>query len=370
MRRLLPLIIVGVLWTACGESPEVASSNPPRDIATTQLPPATEAFTTTTSTVVVIPPEAPPLDRSVLSLGIEAGDTRPGRFRFRAGNQSEFLMDFEGRYWIMPSGDVYTAVDVDPAVISDEMDRLLTSLDAASGQSGSTPYVESLRSHYGGNEFQIGLTDLIRWAGFGGLTVEWAEQWKGFIEADGTEVPAPLIECAPAIAVFDGAAKRWIAEQPIDLSNGAWTFPELDFERSLREELAATAPCEAFLSSGPNPEELTIRLDTAAGFPTIEVMLDDGLYSDRDAELLFAIAMRSDESVGDMPAPANPASLLTVRNTYLVAIGVCGELPWIYSNFAAANSYHAPGTGLYYGPSILESGWYCEDEVPQSRRDG
>ncbi len=36
----------------------------------------------------------------------------------------------------------------------------------------------------------------------------------------------------------------------------------------------------------------------------------------------------------------NPTSLLTFRGSYLTAIGVCGELPWIYSNFAAADTYY------------------------------
>jgi hypothetical protein len=83
---------------------------------------------------------------------------------------------------------------------------------------------------------------------------------------------------------------------------------------------------------------------------------------------MFTIVMWPDESVGAAPDDPNPASLLTLRGSYLTAIGVCGELPWIYSNVAAADTYYAPGTGGYDGPVVFASGWYCQDEVPSERR--
>lgn len=380
MKGLTLLISIAVIAAGCGQPaplPGTASSSSSTTVTSTTTTVAIsssstiQAPSTTTTTSDSDPPtEAVGLDRSVLTLGLEPGDTRPGRFRFRAGSQSDLLMTVEGRYWVTATGNVYSVLDVDSDLIAAEMARLLADLDAGTAASGgATPFVESLRNHYRGSEFQVGLTDLLKWAGLGGLSAEWAEQWAHFIEADGTEKPPELGECEDSIAAFDRAAARWIHDQPIDLTVAPWTFPEADFQDSLRNEFAAMAICESYFSPGTTPDELTIRLTTRPGARSVEVLLDDGLYTDADAELLLAVDMRPDETVGDLPNPLDPASLLTIRGSYLAAIGACGELPWIYSNFAAANTFHAPGASSYNGPTIFESGWFCEEEVPESRRD-
>ncbi len=39
----------------------------------------------------------------------------------------------------------------------------------------------------------------------------------------------------------------------------------------------------------------------------------------------------------------------------------------MYFGFAAAETYHEPGSSGCYGPKVFTSGWYCEDEIPEGR---
>ncbi len=110
-----------------------------------------------------------------------------------------------------------------------------------------------------------------------------------------------------------------------------------------------------------------IKVDGERDRRRIEVLVDDKTYTDGEPELMFSIVMWPDESVPPHGDP-NPTSLLTLRGSYLTAIGVCGELPWIYSNFAAADTYYGPESSGYDGPLVFASGWYCRDEVPEDRR--
>jgi hypothetical protein len=313
--------------------------------------------------------EPPELDRSVLSLGLVPGDTRPGRFLLVPGPSSDFLMSVQGRYWVGGEGDVYTALDIDPELIAAQMALLAADIDSMGGQPDDSPYLTSLRNHYRGDEFQIGLTDLVRFLGVGGLPVEWAEQWSWFVQADGTPVPADLEACREALESLDRAGRTWVRDVRTDFVDGAWAFPLDAFEGALASEIEAASVCELFVEGSAASPEIVIVLANASEKQRIEVLVDEGIYTDQEPERMLAITMWPDESVGPPPSEPNPASLLTVRGSYLTAIGVCGELPWIYSNFAAADTYHAPGSGGYDGPVVFASGWHCEDDVPETRRD-
>ena len=328
----------------------------------------------TSTTTTTQPPEdiSEPelaLDRSILGLALEPGETRPGRFRIEPGRNTEILMAVEGRYWVTEQGNVYTALDIDRDLIAEQMELLSAALEAMGGQSMDSPYLTSLRDHYRGDEFQIGLTDLVRSLAAGGLSAEWAEQWSWFVQADGGELPPEMVACREAVASLDRAARAWVHELKIEFTDRTWVFPVDTFEGALAAEIEDASVCELFVDlTGPSPE-IVIGLSGDPGLRRIEVLVDDKIYTDREPELMFAIVMLPDESVGSPPADQDPASLLTLQGSFLTAIGVCGELPWIYSNFAAANTYYGPADPGYAGPVLFASGWYCPDEVPEAQRN-
>lgn len=364
MRRWVTAMIIGLVVAACGG--EATDGSVP---TATTLVPSTASTTMAAGSSNGLAGLNSGLDRSILSLALEPGDTRPGRFRLEPGPNTEILMIVEGRYWVTDRGNVYTALNVDPELIAGQMALLATSIEAVGGQTGKSPYLASLREHYRGDEFQIGLTDLVRSLGAGGLPAEWAEQWSWFVQADGSPVPPELVECRDAVAQLDFSARSWVAGLEVLFADGTWVFPIEDFKRALVAEIEAASICELFVeSAGPAPE-IVIGLSGGPASRRVEVLVDDKIYADREPELMFAIVMWPDESVGPPPDDPNPAPLLTLRGSYLTAIGVCGELAWIYSNFAAADLYERPGSGGYTGPTIFASGWYCEDEVPEERHN-
>lgn len=369
MRLSFTVLLLGLVVGACGGADTtklVTTSSVPPAAAT--VAPITSA-TSTTSSSGDSAGQIPELDRSILSLALAPGDTGPGRFLLEPGPNTEILMKVEGRYWVTEQGNVYTALNVDPELIAGQMALLAASIEAVGGQAGESSYLVSLREHYRGDEFQIGLTDLVRSFAAGGLPAEWAEQWSWFVQADGSPVPTELVACREAIAQVDLAARRWVDDLEIRFVEGAWTFPIEDFERALAAETEVASVCELFIGGAGSGPEIVIALSGEPDKRRIEVLVDDKVYVDREPELMFAIVMSPDESVGPLPSDPNPASLLTLRGSYLTAISVCGELPWIYSNFAAANSWERPGSGDYLGPTIFASGWYCEDRVPEERRN-
>ena len=371
MRHWATVLFVGLVVAACGGSTTTASTAIPGTTATSA--PTTSTTTVSTTTITQVSEDFaslnPPLDRSILSLALEPSDTRPGRFRLERGNNADFLMTVKGRYWVTDRGNVYTALDIDPELVTEQMALLAAAVEATGGQPIDSPYLTSLREHHRGDELQIGLTDLVRSLSVGGLPAEWAEQWSWFTTADGSPVPPELTVCRDAIALLDQAARKWIEHLEIEFADGTWVFPIEDFERSLDEAIEQASICELFVElPGPNPE-IVIELSGEQNLRRIEVLVDDKIYTDREPELMFAIVMWPDESLAPPPDEPNPAPLLTLRGTYLTAIGVCKQLPWIYSNFAAGNTYYEPGSGGYGGPTVFSSAWYCQDDVPGQRRN-
>ena len=372
MRRWAPAILLSISIAACssdGATPSPGSNTTPILAPTTSTSASTSASTTTTTQLSETHSDpALTLDRSILGLALEPGETGPGRFRLERGRNTEILMTVEGRYWVTDPGNVYTALDIDPDLVAVQMGILTDAVEGTGGQPDDSLYLNSLREHYRGDEFQIGLTDLVRSLAVGGLSAEWAEQWSWFLQADGEPAPPDLVACRDAIATLDQAARRWVHNLAIEFTGGTWAFPVAGFEEALATEIKGASICELFVElPGPSPD-IVIGLSGGPDRRRIEVLVDDKTYTDREPELMFAIVMWPDESIGPPPTDPNPASLLTLRGSYLTAIGVCGELPWIYSNFAAADTYYGPESGGYPGPVVFASSWYCHDEVPEDRR--
>lgn len=374
MRRLAVMVLLSFMVAACSGDATTASTTTSTISATTTTPVTTPTSTIASTTTTSNPPEdhsgqTPELDRSILGLALVPGDTRHGRFRLERSPNAETLMTVEGRYWVTDQGNVYTALDIDPELVAEQMELLAAAVEATGGQPIDSPYLTSLREHYRGDEFQIGLTDLVRSLAVGGIPAEWAEQWSWFIQADGNVVPSELVACSDAVASLDEAAGRWVHDLEVEFVDGTWVFPTEAFEEALAAEIKEASICELFFElPGPSPE-IVIRLSGDPDLWRIEVLVDAKIYTDREPDLMFAVVMWSDESVGPPPNNPNPAPLLTLRGSYLTAISVCGELPWIYSNFAAADTYSDPDSGGYDGPSVFASGWYCQDEVPEERRN-
>lgn len=366
---------------ACGGSdyPTGEEAGPPASTATTVVLIPTTIPSTVEQRSETSVLEAVLTDRSVLSVGV--GDEASGRFSIQPGPLGDLIPRVEGTYWATGEGNVYTRLDVDPELIAGEMDRLVDSIEAKGGQPEGSPYLSSLRNHYRGNEFQIGITDLARWIGIGPLPLEWIEQWTWFSEADALAyntdetLPSEFGQCRAAIESFDAAARTWVDDLELDfqrVEGGAdeWVFPVRALEVALADQLSAAAVCEEFFgdSTGQQPE-LMVTVTPEQSGTRIDVFADPQVYIDRGPELLITIRMWPDETVGDAPDTPSPMSLLTVRGTYLTSVGVCGELPWIYSNFAAGDNYYEPGSSGYTGPTIFASDWLCPDDVPDERRN-
>jgi hypothetical protein len=310
-------------------------------------------------------------DSSLLTLG--RGEETAGRFRILPGPEGDLIPPVEGTYWVTEKRNVYTRLDVDSGLIADEMSRLVDQM-AAVGPGEESSYLVSLRDHYLGDEFQLGIIDLVRWIGIGPPPHDWIQQWIWFTEADTTEgavaVPSELVQCLSAVESFDAAARQWIKHvEPVTSDADRWVFPVEDFLASLAEEMNATSICgELFDGADETQPELVLAVAPDGPGTRIDVLVDPKVYTDRQLELLFTVIMWPDTNAGEPPNSPTPAPLLTMQNTYLAAIGVCNELPWIHSNFAAGDTYYEPDVDGYIGPVIFASRWVCDDDVPEGRR--
>lgn len=375
--QLLPTAfsVLTLIAVACSDD-----QFPPTTIAPpTTTPTSTISSTGTSSTTSSLPTASAPSgldevlnDRSLLALG--RNDENAGRFRIQPGPDGDLILPVEGTYWVTEQGNVYTRLDVDPGLIADEMSRLVQRTGSATGEGEESSYLVSLRDHYRGNEFQLGIIGLVRWIGIGPPPHDWIQQWIWFSEADTTEgssaVPPELVRCLSAIESFDAGARLWMNHvDPVASDAERWVFPVEGFLASLVEEMNATSVCGEFFDGADDTQpELQVAVVPDGPGTRIDVFVDPKIYADRQFELLFSVLMWPDTTVGDPPSSPAPAPLLTIQNTYLVAIGVCDELPWIYSNFAAGDTYYEPDRDGYLGPVILASRWLCADDVPEGRR--
>ncbi len=384
-------VLAGALLVAAAcsggstEPTEPTAIVPPQEAAPSSTAPLAAEPTTSAPTTSEPPPptEPPPVrpspldaaldDVSLLTLGTRPSDPPSGRFRIEPGPGTSYLMPVEGHYWATEAGNVYTSLDVDTGAVAAGVTRLVGHLERIGGQPGDSAYLESLRSHYRGNEFQIGLAAVVRWIGAGPPPFEWMEQYAGFSERPDTQ-PPEMTACLDGIGAYDvalGEFVRGLDRVPVPAGDGSrsWRFPMELLADELAGEMAAAAVCDVFVETENGDIELRVAVFEEADQIRIEVFADRGIYTDRGEELELRVVMSPDAAVDDPPEDPDPAPLLTLRSTYLVAVAVCGELPWSYSNFAAADTYYSPESGFYTGPTIFESDWLCADEVPEGRRD-
>lgn len=212
------------------------------------------------------------------------------------------------------------------------------------------------------------------WILHGPLLPEWVEQsdWaSAFLAPDLTECPEPF-------GSYRAAARDWVYELDIEFASNEdggleWVFRLGAFRGALAEEMVALVGCVVadggdVSESGESTLELRASVTPFNDGRQIQVFLS-GEYPYRDFEPILTVITWPAASVGDPPEVPSPAPLLTLRNTYLAAIGVCGELPWTYTNFFDVAEYDDPeDEANYLGPFWLMAGWLCGDEVPEEER--
>ncbi len=217
-----------------------------------------------------------------LARGVSVSSAAPG---------TRILMTVEGPYWVLNGGEVFTALDVDPGLMAEQMAILAAAVEAKGGQSIESPYLASLRDHYRSDEFQIGLTALVRWLGLGGLPAEWAEQWGWFVQAECAPVPAELIAWADAIRTLDEAARKWVRDLEIVFVDGTWRFPVEAFEEELATQIDGASICRLFVELPETSPEILIKVDGERDRRRIEVLVVDKTYTDREPELMSSNIM-------------------------------------------------------------------------------
>lgn len=213
----------------------------------------------------------------------------------------------------------------------------------------------SLRNHYRGDEFQLGMTDFLSNLGWG-PTLDRLEAYSWAAETE--EDRAFFEACLPEVERFHGALDAVTKSTPVDLVGGAgasgWAVPLDKFASDLDDELEALDVCGEFKV---HREELDIELHATVIEEGDRRRIEWGgpPGGSRDYSLLLTIWMVPDASVGAPPAQPMPESLFTFRSMHLVAIDFCGELPWSYTNLAASDSY---STGPTW-PSPIDSAYPC-----------
>jgi len=390
VRSVVLVVVLGLLGAACGDLATTTSQGgvPPGSTGTT-APSVTSSSditqpTTSSSVIIEGPPGPEPedlsaldavlVDRSVLSLGLHPTDPRSGRFRIVPGDALEgfYLKVVGGRYWVTDSGNVYTALDVDPELIAAEMARLAELVaGAVEGMDDISPYAESLREHYRGDEFQIGLADFVLWLFVGPLSQELAEPYNAWAEPI---VGDDLSRCREQIESFDAASRDWVRHLDIEFTEkGGALVVDLSMESVVEAVVAqgaANADCPGYIGrlesieAGSSPE-LRITLTPGPDRRLIEVSF---VLPDTDSDPVLTLVMWPDTSVGDSPPTPSPAPLLTLQGSYLTAISVCGELPWTYLAGPFQPSYHHPDADDNFGPFVYTSDWLCDYEVPEDER--
>lgn len=338
----------------------MASSLPPATTASTAAAAASSTSTTTTTAT----PSQETLDRSVLTLGV--GEEVSGRFEILP-NQQTRVTSAQGTYWVLPDGNIYTRLDLDAELIADEMAALVGEVTVASPALAGTSLATRMENHYRGVEFQVGITDVVRWFDLRIPSLETLEQANVILGAGvfpGGSVPE---ECRQSLAAYETAARAWVRElDPGILTGTTWQFPVADYDAALAEQVPGVEACGEPLAeqTGEAAPEVEFRVSARESGTMIEVLADDGLYTDHDPTLMFSVLLQPDDSVGVIPEPRHSEPLLGLVSTYLVAVGGCGELPWAHTQFAGGDTWVDPTEEPLVGVTFLADRLVCASKVP------
>lgn len=300
----------------------------------------------------------------MLTLGV--GDEPSGRFEILA-NQQTRVTSARGIYWVMPDGNVYTRFDLDADLIAGEMAALVEEVAVRSPSLAGTSLLARMEAHHRGADFQVGITDVVRWFDRRIPSLETLEQAGVILGAGvfpGGSVPD---ECRQSLADYETAARAWAAElDPEVLPGTTWQFPVAAYDAALTEHVPGAEACGEPLAeqTGEAAPGIEFRVVPRESGAMIEVLADDGLYTDHEPTLVFSVLMQPDDSVGAIPETRDPEPLLGLVSTYLVAVGGCGELPWAHTQFAGGDTWVDPTEEPLVGVTFLADRLVCASKVP------
>jgi hypothetical protein len=361
MRRFLLLTVFVVVCGGCGDAGSPTSTTPSPAAAADPAAPATTATTAE--------PNPSPLDAaldglSVLALSATAGRLDEGEFALFPGDTPAALV--AGHWWSTVGGNVYTRVDLDTGLVAAEMGRLVEEVLDPSDE--RLAEVLGFRDHYRGREFQLGLEDFIP---AGPPPPDAMALLRLLYDGAGAAALAEVEECGNRVADFAVASDRFVLGlQPVfitlDSGEEEWLFPTASYLESVApERTAAAAACNPLFELVADPAGQSLRLVRASegSVERLDLLIDSGIYAEPREER--AITLWIEPSSGSQIAPSKPAPapMFTTLNQFLLAINQCGELPWIYSNFAAANTYTSPDDEGYEGPTPFDTYFPCADRV-------
>lgn len=378
MYRLgLVILIFAVGLSGCGDVDPVSSpatsavtpSSPTADTgpptsatSSTTTPPPPPTTTAPPTTTTIADPGA--LDRSVLVLGL--GNETAGRFEL-IPNAASRLSRTQGSYWAMDDGNVFTRFDLDPGVIGAEAGRLAERLSTDYPDLAGTSLLSALSDHDPDVEFQVGITDAIRWYDRRVPSLEMLEQASVVLEA-GVFVESVPPDCRRNLTAYETAARAWVWDLDPEIEAGTtWAFPVPDYDSALATHRSDLHACEEPMAEqmSESPPEIQFRVTARGDATAVEVLADDGLYSDHDPTPVFTVTMQPDAQVGEIPEPRDPEPLLGFTSTYLAAVGACGELPWAHTEMAGGDSWVDPDEEPLIGFTFLADRLLCAGDVPE-----
>lgn len=304
------------------------------------------------------------LDRSVLVLGL--GDETAGRFEL-IPNEVSRLSRAQGSYWVMEDGNVFTRFDLDPGVIGAEVGQLAERLSADYPDLVGTSLLSALQDQHPGTEFQLGMTDVVRWYDQRVPSLEMLEQASLILGAGVFAGGSVLPGCERGLAAYETAARAWVWELDPEIEAGTtWAFPVPDYDAALVPQLADLRACDEPTGDEVSvPPEVEFRVSARGDSTTVEVLADDGLYTDHDPTPVITVSMLPDATIGEIPEPRDPVPLLGFASTYLAAVGACGELPWAHTEMAGGDSWVDPDEEPLVGITFLADRLLCAGDVPE-----
>ena len=250
-----------------------------------------------------------------------------------------------GRYVVTSAGLTYTVVDLDLALVRAEVDRLLAMTERFDGLEPLFADAFLSTDTVVTDQLQLGLGDLVLASGALGSGGYLATvPWLAFTSVETGDIDT----CERAVRDLAAAVRRRLVEDAAALG-ASWTP---DAAHLGGDELdAVETSCDGLDPLEGGPAEL------AVGERTLRV--------EADGEAFLTVEVQPGAGEPLAVQEATPAPLLDGMGAFFVAIDRCGELPWMYSNFAAANSYTSPDEPTYIGPGPFGDAPVCEADVPE-----
>lgn len=281
---------------------------------------------------------------SVLDLLDARGEHGTFTVSFVVGEPVETTHTVTGRYVATAAGPSFTVVDLDLSLVRAEVARLLAEADRFDSIEPLLADAVLSSDTVVTDQLQAGLGDLLLASGLLGASGYLAATpWLAF-----TAVEAGDLEtCRGSLEDLRTAVRaRLLEDQP--LLGSSWS-PD-PARLGGQEAAAAEAACDGLEQADWPVATLTIEADA------LRVSFDDMVWLTAEVH-----PGAGEPLVVDSPMPA---PLLDGFGTFFLAIDRCGGLPWMYSSFAAANSYTPPDSPGYIGPTPLGGSPVCEAEVP------